>query len=49
MKSWSSALLLVCITLLGAGVGAAPSKPKLPLGLDPDATYIPDDNPLTPE
>jgi cytochrome c peroxidase len=49
MKSWISALLLVCITLLGAGVGAAPSKPKLPLGLDPDATYIPDDNPLTPE
>jgi len=49
MKSWSAALLLACITLLDASIVAAQSKAKLPLGLDPDATYIPDDNPMTPE
>jgi len=50
MKSWSAALLLACITLLGASIVAAQSKAaKLSLGLDPDATYIPDDNPMTPE
>ena len=36
-------------SLLGDGVVAAQSKAKLPLGLDPDATYILDDNPLTPQ
>ena len=49
MKSWSAALLLACSTLLGDSVVAAQSKAKLPLGLDPDATYILDDNPLTPQ
>ena len=48
MKSWSTTLLVACIALLGAGVVTAQSKAKLPLGLDPDATYIPDDSPLTP-
>ena len=32
MKSWSAALLVACITLLGDGVVAAQSKVKLPLG-----------------
>ena len=49
MKSWSAALPLACITLLDASIVAAQSKAKLPLGLDPDATFIPDDNPMTPE
>jgi len=49
MKRWSAALLLACITLLGASSVAAQLKAKLPLGLDPDATYTPDDNPTTSE
>ena len=49
MKSWSAALLLVATLLSSAGAAATQSKMKLPLGLDPDATYIPDENPSTPE
>src|SRR5439155_12548008 len=36
-------------TLLCAGRAAAQATPKLPLGLDAYSTYVPADNPTTPE
>jgi cytochrome c peroxidase len=35
--------------LVTAGVHAADVKLRLPLGLQEQAAYVPDDNPLTPE
>ena len=47
MRMWATLSLLV---LLAASVGAsavlAQGKPKLPLGLDADSAFIPDDNPM---
>ncbi len=49
MRMWRTAFLLVCaLTLLAAGAVLAQAKPKLPLGLDADSAYIPDDNPMAP-
>jgi cytochrome c peroxidase len=46
---WRPAALLVCAIMhLGAAEVAAQGKPLLPLGLDADATYILEDNPMTP-
>ena len=44
------AILAACVvTLLCAGRAAAQATPKLPLGLDAYSTYVPADNPTTPE
>ena len=43
-----SALISVLV-LLPAAAGAADFKLRLPLGLQEQAAYVPDDNPLTPE
>lgn len=48
MNLWS-ALLVLALTIVAAGVHGAEFKLKLPLGLQESAAYIPDDNPLTLE
>ncbi len=49
MRMWTIASLVVfLVTSLSAGTALAQGKPKLPLGLDADSAYIPDDNPMTP-
>ena len=49
MWMWAIAALVVFLTasLNSSGV-LAQGKLKLPLGLDPDSAYVPDDNPMTP-
>jgi cytochrome c peroxidase len=49
MWMWAIAALLVFLTAcLNGSAVLAQGKPKLPLGLDVDSAYIPDDNPMTP-
>ena len=49
MQTWRVASwLALASALLGAGAVLAQDGPKLPLGLDPGAVYVPDDNPTTP-
>ena len=40
---------LILVGAVGAGYGAGPQVLRLPLGLDADATFVPADNPMTPE
>ena len=49
MRMWTIAALVVfLVASLNPGAVLAQGKPKLPLGLDADSAYIPDDNPMTP-
>ncbi len=41
-------LVLSLAASFGADAALAQGKPKLPLGLDADSTFLPDDNPMTP-
>jgi hypothetical protein len=50
MRTQSTVFLVLCVFTLGSALSVgAQGKPKLPRGLDPDAIFIPDDNPMTPE
>src|SRR5262249_2628733 len=40
---------LILVGAVGVGYGAGPQVLRLPLGLDSDATFVPADNPMTPE
>jgi cytochrome c peroxidase len=44
-----SAMFVLALAGFAAGADSAELKLKLPLGLQENAAYIPDDNPLTPE
>jgi cytochrome c peroxidase len=49
MRMWTiAALVVLLIASLKRGAVLAQGKPKVPLGLDADSAYIPDDNPMTP-
>jgi len=48
MRMWATVSLLVLLAAsVSAGAALAQGKQKLPLGLDADAAFIPDDNPMT--
>jgi cytochrome c peroxidase len=44
-----SGLVAVALTLLAAGSDATAFQLRMPFGLQEQAAYIPEDNPLTPE
>ena len=49
MWRWSSPLVILAVLILAMSTQGAEYQPKLPLGLQQQAAYIPDDNPLTPQ
>ena len=49
MKTRRLSVMLLALALLPAGVEAADFALRLPLGLQEQAAYVPDDNPLTAE
>lgn len=49
MRSRSVGLFLLVLVIFAAEAQAAEHKLRLPLGLQEQAAYIPDDNPLTPD
>lgn len=49
MRRGVGGLIVVVVFALAAGAEAAEYKLSLPLGLQGEAAYIPEDNPLTPE
>ena len=49
MREWTAIVVVVFFFWVPASAQGAEYKLKLPLGLDAQSAYIPDDNPITPE